>query len=364
MSDDEDDTHPNIDTPSLNRWRHQARIERMQQLEQEKQEVEKKKQEVENEKAWVAEKLRQQDDERLRQELKKLEIQEQEVKQKEEEVKKKERLMPWNVDTISKDGFEKTMINKPTPKVDTSKMTDEEKEEYYKKFVKDNEKKLKHYGMLSKWDDCKTYLVENPVLVCEEAANYLAIWCLNLAMEEKTQLMEHVAKQVISMQYILELAKSLDRDPRSCVSSFFTRIQTAEKEYLNAFEDELSSFKERIKKRANEKIEEAMKEIEEEERQKRLGPGGLDPVDVFESLPPEMQECFEKRDIAALQGVIAKLDEETARYHMKRCVESGLWVPDANKADGEGGDAESSESEAKTEPIYSEPAAAAASSSS
>lgn len=29
-----------------------------------------------------------------------------------------------------------------------------------------------------------------------------------------------------------------------------------------------------------------MKEYEEEERQKRLGPGGLDPVEVYESLPP------------------------------------------------------------------------------
>lgn len=30
-----------------------------------------------------------------------------------------------------------------------------------------------------------------------------------------------------------------------------------------------------------------------------------------------------------------KLPEEEARYHMKRCVDSGLWVPDANaKQDG------------------------------
>lgn len=36
-----------------------------------------------------------------------------------------------------------------------------------------------------------------------------------------------------------------------------------------------------------------MKEYEEEERQKRLGPGGLDPVEVYESLPPvSSQEAF------------------------------------------------------------------------
>lgn len=37
--------------------------------------------------------------------------------------------------------------------------------------------------------------------------------------------------------------------------------------------------------RAKIRIEKAMKEYEEEERQKRLGPGGLDPVEVYESLP-------------------------------------------------------------------------------
>ena len=72
-------------------------------------------------------------------------------------------------------------------------------------------------------DDCKQYLIENPDLTCEDTANYLAIWCLNLEMEEKHTLMEHVSKQVVAMQYILELAKTMDCDPRSCVGAFFTR---------------------------------------------------------------------------------------------------------------------------------------------
>lgn len=62
-------------------------------------------------------------------------------------------------------------------------------------------------------------------------------------------------------------------------------MKKAEKAYHDAFEDELKSFKERIVNRAKVKLEEAMKEYEEEERQKRLGPGGLDPVEVFETLP-------------------------------------------------------------------------------
>jgi len=41
ISDDEDDTHPNIDTPSLFRWRHQARMERMEKNQKEKEEFQK-----------------------------------------------------------------------------------------------------------------------------------------------------------------------------------------------------------------------------------------------------------------------------------------------------------------------------------
>lgn len=40
VSDDEDDTHPNIDTPSLFRWRHQARLERDAAWKKEKAEFE------------------------------------------------------------------------------------------------------------------------------------------------------------------------------------------------------------------------------------------------------------------------------------------------------------------------------------
>lgn len=65
----------------------------------------------------------------------------------------------------------------------------------------------------------------------------------------------------------------------------FYRIQLAEKQYQDSFNDELTMFKERIKKRAEEKYRIAQAEIEEEERKARLGPGGLDPVEVFESLP-------------------------------------------------------------------------------
>ncbi|CAG2115923.1 unnamed protein product, partial [Medioppia subpectinata] len=270
------------------------------------------------------------------------------------ELDKQEKTQPWNVDTISKEGWSKTIINKPVPKVDRSELSDEELEKIYKEFIAKNEKKIKHFGLLSKADDCKQYLMANQELVCEETANYLALWCLNLEIEEKHELMEFVAKQVVSMQYILELSKQLDVDPRGCVSAFFARIDKADKEYKEAFQDELTSFKGRIKERALKRIEQAMKEVEEEERQKRIGPGGLDPEEVFNSLPESLQKCFESRDVTLLQKTIAELDEEEARVHMKRCVDSGLWVPDAKDLQQT---SESDESEQNSNEIYSEPKA-------
>ena len=131
--------------------------------------------------------------------------------------------------------------------------------------------------------------------------------CLSVA--GKTELMKHVAHQCICMQYLLELGKQLDTDPRACISSFFTKIQVADQDYRDAFYSELEAFKVRIVKRAKEKIEEAM----EEERKERLGPGGLDPADVFESLPDSMKACFESQDIAMLQQVVKEMPEEEAR---------------------------------------------------
>jgi len=173
----------------------------------------------------------------------------------------------------------------------------------------------------------------------------MTFWCLNLEIEGKHDLMEYISKQVICLHYILELSKQMNIDPRGCVSAFFTRIQQADKEYITAFDDEVNSFRERIKVRAKKKIEEAMKEIEEEEKQQRLGPGGLDPQEVFETLPEALQKCFESRDIPLLQETILKMDPEDAKYHMKRCVDSGLWVQSASDTE-EASTADEPESEA------------------
>ncbi|KAG6457548.1 hsp90 co-chaperone Cdc37 [Manduca sexta] len=335
ISDDEDETHPNIDTPSLFRWRHQARVERMEEQRREKEEHEQKKREnlrrlVETRKKIAESESNSTNLESLKKVLAELEAEEKAIKKKEDDLKKKDKQTPWNVDTISEPGFTKTVINTKPPRPKDENLTEEEKEAKMKKFIKDNEKLLKQFGMLRKYEDSKKFLQDHNQLVCEETANYLVIWCINLEMEEKHDLMAHVAHQTICMQYILELSKQLDVDPRACIGSFFAKIQVAEKTYKDSFEDELCQFKARIKKRAEEKIQEAIREQEEEERQARLGPGGLDPVEVYEELPDELKKCFDAQDVPMLQATIAKMPEQEAIYFMNRCIAAGLWVPGKN----------------------------------
>lgn len=125
----------------------------------------------------------------LKKVLQDLEDEERKIKDKEEEIEKKEKLIPWNVDTIGQDGFTKTVINTKLPRKDEEAgLTDEEKEKRMKQFVKEHEKQLKEFGMLRKYDDSKKYLQDHSHLVCENTANYLVIWCINLEMEEVSDL--------------------------------------------------------------------------------------------------------------------------------------------------------------------------------
>lgn len=115
--------------------------------------------------------------------LAELEKEAEELKAKDEELIKKERLTPWNVDTISHSGFSKTVFN-TKPKAAKEDLTDQEREDKMKSFIKTYEKDMKEFGMLQKYDDSKRYLQDKLHLVCEETANYLVMWCINLQMED------------------------------------------------------------------------------------------------------------------------------------------------------------------------------------
>jgi len=329
ISDDEDDTHPNIDTPSLFRWRHQARVDRMGEFEKNKSETKESLDKSQRQLNDLKNKLKASDDEsekkKVEADIEKLEKQFSEWKKKESELEKQEKLAPWNCDTICREGFSKTTVNKLPDK--KKELSEEERLDHSQKFMDKYKSEIEKFGYYSNWDDSKEYLLANKHLACEDTANYLTYWCVNLQMEEKNGLMKQVAHQTIVMQYILELAKTMEVPPIACVPSFFTKIKTCDSKYMEGFNSELKAFISRIERRSKEKTDKLMAEIEAEEREKRLGPGGLDPQEVYEELPAELKNCFDTKDIGKLQEVLTTMKPDEAQIWLKKCIDSGLWVP-------------------------------------
>ena len=79
-------------------------------------------------------------------------------------------------------------------------------------------------------------------------------------------------------------------------------------------------------------------------REQRLGPGGLDPLEVLPMLPKPLQEAFESRNVDVLKQVISEMTPADAKKWMKMCVDSGLWVPQNDEVfEDDGGEEEEEE---------------------
>ena len=117
------------------------------------------------------------------------------------------------------------------------------------------------------------------------------------------------------------------------VGPFFSRLSSdahIAAEYDSTFE----ALHEKLAERAVEKRRErdamlaAAQQPQELSREERLGPGGLDPVEVFESLPEPLQQAYEDKDVDALRAYIDSVPVAEAREIMRKMAGSGLWVPE------------------------------------
>lgn len=203
-------------------------------------------------------------------------------------------------------GFDKSIINDPQPQ-DTHTHHDNSLT-----FVQRHEEELKYFGMLRRWDDSQYFLAQSPHLICEESANFLILWCFRLYAEEKEALMEQVAHQVVVLQFILEMAHSVQQDPRACFRQFFQKAKAGQEGYLDVFHTELQAFKQRVK------------EYTQKHKQDTPTTHTLDPKEVLESLPPELKVCIQSQDMHILQNVLSTMNPQVAEYHIKRCLEAGL----------------------------------------
>jgi len=338
VSDDEDETHPNIDTKCLFKWRHDHRVDRMERFDEKKRNLQMKIEENNNKLQTVKNDLdeaKQLDDadeiKRLEDAVAELTITATNLLDEKTFLDEEEKAQPMNVDTLSQPGFSRTCINKL---MDEEEELPEDEQLWSKTFIKENVEDIKKYGLLHEYHHSEEFLTQKPHLACDQTTNYLVVLCIDLQVEEKHALMYRVAHQTICLQFLLELSKELQIDARNAIKPFFQKMRKNEGVDKEGFEGELASFIERVKERAEVRIEEAMEEYEEEKRKKRVGSVGAD--EVYDSLPKQLQEWFDTKDIGSLQNILASMPEEEAKhhqYHLKRCLDSGLWVPygDANK---------------------------------
>uniref|UniRef100_A0A0K0FNG1 Hsp90 chaperone protein kinase-targeting subunit n=1 Tax=Strongyloides venezuelensis TaxID=75913 RepID=A0A0K0FNG1_STRVS len=345
VSDDEDDTHPNIDTPSLYRWRHQARIERMAEQEKKKKDLENEKKDINNHISELKAKLEDTtlDDTRKDEYQKKLDTflkQLNDFKDKEKQFEEMLSKQPWNVDTISKEKFSKSRINKKTEDAYKPKSPEDAYENMQNVLTK-HKKEIEKYKKCNGISEVSNCLRTYPEIVCEEVANYLTLEALNHAIMEEEPDLVRVATNVQYMQYIIQLAGELKIPPNTyaMVNRFFDKVMQTNEAFKRDHAIQLDEFLSKLRHRGKVKRDEALNEIEAEEKAERIknSPKGIDPLEVLESLPEEMRVCFEERDIEKLQTVATTMDPEVFKYHFQRCKDSGLWVVNEDESN-EGGE--------------------------
>jgi len=205
----------------------------------------------------------------------------------------------------------------------------------YYEFTQKYADTVEEFMKITDLEQSKEFLLKNgDILLQENASNYLLLASLEDEMNGYREKMKQTARQSQLISSIADLARSLSTHPGNVILPFFGRLQ--QKEYLEGFLAGVKDFQDKIIKRAVTKKIEMDREREAEEageasdlkdipKEQRLGPGGLDPLEVIETLPECMQKAFESRDVEELKKALMSLDPKDAEYHMKRCVDSGLW---------------------------------------
>ena len=338
LSDDEDNFHPNIDNNLM------IRLQREKREQREREEAEKKKQ-LEAEGSSEAQ----------------------------EELERMERMKKLHVGNIAQDKWSsKHEKSKPSSSAEPAKQEDtkikvkafegEEFTDGYEEFMKKNKQILLDYAAIDEDDEAsEKFVLANTQLLSEHATGFYLLHCINLQAEGKTREMRKTARQYLLLTYVIDLAKSMPgRDARDAIKPLFNKM-LSNQHAAQAFEEHLEKYIAHVKTRAEVKKEEAAKEAEEEEEEyvplkkgEHIGPGGLDPAEVFETLPEVLQNAFGERSVEALKDALTTLSPEDAQYHMKRCVDSGLWDPAGG---GGGGDDDEADGSSAMPPDSDKPSA-------
>eukprot|EP00929_Paragymnodinium_shiwhaense_P119177 TRINITY_DN91058_c0_g1_i1.p1 TRINITY_DN91058_c0_g1~~TRINITY_DN91058_c0_g1_i1.p1 ORF type:complete len:341 (-),score=102.54 TRINITY_DN91058_c0_g1_i1:57-1079(-) len=269
-----------------------------------------------------------------------------------------EQKRPLYVDNVCKTVDERTIINTRPTKDDTRAGMEEFHGEEFLKFKAEHGAVLETFALAS-WEESHQLLLKyGDVLLTEYANSGLSFDAQAAAVAGDRPRLEALCRQNQIVHSIRALAEPVNRSPRDFVDAFFEKFLEKDddkrKMATAAFEAGVVSFRENLEKRATE-LQAAEKDVDkapceeatasaaprkpdaskqkrplvevmyEMSKEERLGPGGLDPVEVFESLPKAMQEGFKAQSVAALMEAAEAVGVEVFEDHLQRCIDSGLW---------------------------------------
>jgi len=265
-----------------------------------------------------------------------------------DEAAKLERKRPLHVNNMCQVAEERTIINSASGRRD--KLVKDSESFSVDEFTmfKADHKALLDQFMEANWEQSHDLLAKHgDILLDDNANNYFLLTTLDEEMAGNSARVQKLAKQGQIISQIHQLAKPMNRPPRDLVHRFFDRFENDQAQA--AFQEGVDHFLGHIKNRAIQKKAEMEVEAEQEnaqreaeemgepvplieamydmKREDRLGPGGLDPVEVFEALPEELQNCFKSGDIEMLKNVAATMDREVFKTHWDNIIGAGLWQP-------------------------------------
>jgi cell division cycle protein 37 len=217
----------------------------------------------------------------------------------------------------------------------------------YTQFKTDHRKVLADFTQAD-WDESREMLVSSgDILLNTYADSYFMLEALDEEMQGNREMASKLCHQSQMVSHIHRLAEPLHRPARDLVPVFFEKFGSEAGRVI--FQQDVDRFIDQISKRAADKHAEQAKAAEKAavvaaaeatgnlrrerlvdamytmKKEDRLGPGGLDPVEVFESLPECLQHAFKAGDIEMLQKVASEMEEQEFDQHLQKCIDSGLW---------------------------------------
>jgi len=252
-----------------------------------------------------------------------------------------------------RDAYDVVKVNK------TKNNPEDESKENIEDFFKKYRSKLETYAYIPDDKVADQFLQDNKEIVTHSGEGFLITLAVDKSCEGLPASLNVplIAKRCLTMHNILASAKEANIKIEKSIQMFYKRRNHSKisEMYTEEFDKQNAELLALIKKRTKERLKEAeeaakkpveLSPEEAEEYKAPLGPGGLDPTEVLNSLPKELQEAFMEKDTEKLTAAISKLPEEEARKYMDDCVKSGLWV---RQSDPEAEAEDSKEEDSKVE---------------